>query len=149
MTARLSDSRSAQPGRVILSFDVEAIYHIQAARHVRLTASDCLELAKRLLCQVKWLRTLLGLYDVQATFFWVGELAWRFPYLVRALRRDGHEIACHSWSHRLFTEMSPEEAYQDVEQNKRVLEDILGERYGDSEPRVSVSYKRRTGLSPF
>lgn len=127
MTARLSDSRNAPSGKVMLSFDVEAIYHIQAARHVRLSASDWLELAKRLVCQVTWLRRLLDQYDVQATFFWVGELAWRFPYLVRALRRDGHEIACHSWSHRSFTEMSPEKTYQDIEQNKMVLEDILGE----------------------
>lgn len=140
----LAEDSAVATSSVILSFDIEATYHIYVARGCRLSPSDYVELTKRLAHQVQWLRSILSRYGVRATFFWVGELAKRLPYLVRALKRDGHEIACHGWAHRSLRSMEPEEAYQDIEQNKAVLEDIIGEQvWGFRAP--SFSIVRQTG----
>ena len=44
-------------------------------------------------------RTLLRRHGARATFFLVGRRAFTWPGVVAALRRDGQEIANHTWSH--------------------------------------------------
>src|SRR5512138_1839432 len=60
---------------------------------------------------------LLDLLDrrhVQATFFVLGWIASRVPDLVREVAQRGHEIATHGYSHRLLTEMTPQEFEADL-----------------------------------
>lgn len=42
---------------------------------------------------------ILEQYQVKATFFWVGENLQQFPYIGRAIARQGHAIGNHTWSH--------------------------------------------------
>lgn len=60
---------------------------------------------------VRWLQ------DRKATFFVVGEVARRFPDAIRALHDAGHELACHTDSHRRLDEMTPEALRGDLERN--------------------------------
>lgn len=45
---------------------------------------------------------ILKKYHVHGTFFMVGELAHRYPDVVRSIAEGGHVIGNHSWSHASF-----------------------------------------------
>lgn len=45
---------------------------------------------------------LLQTHQARATFFMVGELAQRFPHIVRQVAQAGHAIGNHSWNHPSF-----------------------------------------------
>lgn len=79
---------------------------------------------------------LLGLfaeYDVRATFFVLGWVAERCPNLVREIGKQGHEIACHGYSHQLIYNQSPVVFREETIRAKACLEqqaqcEILGYR---------------------
>jgi polysaccharide deacetylase family protein (PEP-CTERM system associated) len=56
----------------------------------------------------------------------LGWVAERYPELIRDIATDGHEIACHGYSHRLVYEQSPEEFREETVRSKNLLEDITG-----------------------
>jgi polysaccharide deacetylase family protein (PEP-CTERM system associated) len=75
-----------------------------------------------------------------ATCFFVGYFAKRFPHLVREAIAAGHEIASHSYFHRLVYELSPAEFYEDALRSRILLEDISGSRVrGFRAPAFSVT----------
>jgi peptidoglycan/xylan/chitin deacetylase (PgdA/CDA1 family) len=60
---------------------------------------------------------LLAMLDeeqVRATFFTTGEVARRYPDLMRALVAHGHELACHGDTHRSFADMTGAEADAEI-----------------------------------
>jgi peptidoglycan/xylan/chitin deacetylase (PgdA/CDA1 family) len=61
-----------------------------------------------------------------ATFCWVGRAAEDHPLHVRAAVGAGHEIALHSWEHRPYNRMSPEEQRADMERTMDALARISG-----------------------
>lgn len=52
---------------------------------------------------------LLGELRVRGTFFTTGEMARRFPDIIRRLVAEGHELGCHGDQHRDFTTLDPAE----------------------------------------
>jgi polysaccharide deacetylase family protein (PEP-CTERM system associated) len=79
-----------------LSIDLESYWHAELLRKRidRSTADD------RVLPATLPLLDLLADRGVRATFFVVGEIIETHPALVQRIVRDGHEIGCHSFSHR-------------------------------------------------
>jgi polysaccharide deacetylase family protein (PEP-CTERM system associated) len=76
----------------------------------------------------------------QATFFTVGSVAKQFPRLIRRIADSGHEIACHSFAHRLIYTLSRDQFHDDTLRAKRVLEDAAGIRiYGYRAPSFSIT----------
>jgi polysaccharide deacetylase family protein (PEP-CTERM system associated) len=65
-------------------------------------------------------------YRAQATFFVLGWEAEQRPKLVAEIARQGHEVACHGYRHRLIYSMTPSECRDDILRSKRMLEDITG-----------------------
>ncbi len=61
-----------------------------------------------------------------ATFFIVGELAERYPELIRRIGDAGFEIASHSYSHLRMEAANRRVCEVDVARSKHVLEDISG-----------------------
>ena len=62
-------------------------------------------------------RRLLDLFDrrgIKATFFVLGWVADRQRDLVREIHARGHEVAAHSYWHKLVFEMTPEEFREDL-----------------------------------
>ncbi len=112
--------------RIVLSFDVEEHYRIEAAAglavhpdlqdHYRDRVGDC----------TRWLLDTLAGADVRATFFVVGELAEHDPALVRAIAAAGHEVASHGWDHRRVLAMTPDEFREDVRRSREALEAVTG-----------------------
>lgn len=71
---------------------------------------------------------LLDKHNVKGTFFTLGWVAEKCPGLVKAIYDRGHEVACHSYNHRLIYDMTPEEFREDTRKAKAILEDITGSR---------------------
>lgn len=66
----------------------------------------------------------------RATFFVLGDVAARHPRLVRRIAAAGHEIASHGQHHRHLSEQLWREFRADVEQSRRLLEDVAGVAVG-------------------
>src|SRR5262249_49784451 len=114
-------------GPVILSFDVEEHFRIEAAAGLPMDPALKAHYCERLEPSVRWLLDVLGQRGIRATFFVVGEIGRDHADLIRAIFRDGHEIASHSWDHRRVHHLTPEAFRQDLRQTKKVFEDIIGE----------------------
>lgn len=77
---------------------------------------------------------LLNLYrelGIKSTFFITGELAEKYPDAVRMVIPDGHEVACHGYSHEdadAFDLLGYHEQKKQLEKAKGILEDISGTR---------------------
>lgn len=65
---------------------------------------------------------------VHATMFVLGKFAERFPDVVKDIRAQGHEIACHGYGHIAIFRQTRQEFGEDVYRAKDILEQIVGER---------------------
>jgi len=70
---------------------------------------------------------ILARFDTKATFFVVGWVARRHPGLVKAIHKEGHEVACHSYAHQVISKQTPDTFRKDLRFAKSILEDITGE----------------------
>lgn len=71
---------------------------------------------------------LLAAHGARATFFFLGEVAERFPALARRTLAQGHEIGSHGYAHRPVGALTRREFHADVERSLRVIEDACGHR---------------------
>lgn len=60
-------------------------------------------------------------HNVRATFFVLGAVAEQSPDLIRRIAAEGHEIACHGYSHVPVYLQSYEQFQQDVERSLDIL----------------------------
>jgi polysaccharide deacetylase family protein (PEP-CTERM system associated) len=70
---------------------------------------------------------ILELNDIRATFFVLGWVAEREPYLVREIRARGHEVGSHGHFHELVFKQSPESFRDDVRRSIDAIADVTGE----------------------
>lgn len=110
--------------RNALSFDVEEYFQVEAfASSVR--PHDWPHFPSRVELSTRALLDLLDHHHASATFFVLGWVAERHPDLVRAIHARGHEVACHSYAHRLVYSMSPAAFRADVRRAKSAIEDAV------------------------
>jgi polysaccharide deacetylase family protein (PEP-CTERM system associated) len=108
-----------------LTVDVEDYFHVSAfSSSIHRDTWNAQE--SRVVPNTEKLLAIFGSFDVRATFFVLGWVAERHPDLVKEIERQGHEIACHGWSHRLVYEQTPEEFQDETARAKNILEDITG-----------------------
>jgi len=67
-------------------------------------------------------------HAVKATFFVVGGAAEQYPDLIRRMRKEGHEVGSHSYSHPYFHRLSWSGAIREIGMTRWVLNRILGEK---------------------
>lgn len=60
-------------------------------------------------------------HRVHCTFFVVGELARRYPSLIKEILDAGHELACHSDVHHTLNTMTPDSFRDDLSRNLDAL----------------------------
>lgn len=109
----------------IFSIDVEDWYHIldvDSAPEIEQWDS----LPVRVEANFRRLLDIMSERQVRATCFFVGHIAKRFPHLVREAAERGHEIASHSYEHRLVYTLTPEQFLEDASRSRKLLEDIAG-----------------------
>jgi polysaccharide deacetylase family protein (PEP-CTERM system associated) len=111
--------------RNALTIDVEDYYHVSGFETcVARNAWDSFE--DRAGIGLARILSTLDAASVRGTFFILGWLAHKRPDLVRTIRDAGHEIACHSYWHRLIYTQTPEEFRADIRLARQVIEDITG-----------------------
>jgi polysaccharide deacetylase family protein (PEP-CTERM system associated) len=112
---------------IVLSFDVEEHYRIEAAAGLEFSAEQKAHYAARLEPSTHWILDELARHEVKATFFIVGQIARDNAALVKAIHQAGHEIASHSWAHRRIHHLTPETFREDLRLSKDALEQVTGE----------------------
>jgi polysaccharide deacetylase family protein (PEP-CTERM system associated) len=122
----------------VVSVDVEDYFHAEALSKAA-PRSEWDQFPSRVEANTHRLLELFAEQDVHATFFAVGWVAERFPYLIREIAAEGHELACHSYWHRLVYRLKPEEFREDTYRAKSVIEQIAGQAiYGYRAPTYSI-----------
>ena len=123
--------RPASPGdaasQIVLSFDVEEHYRIEAAANLVVDQATKALYAERVGPATRWLLELLDRGGHKATFFIVGQIARDDPGLVRDIHRGGHEVASHGWDHRRVMAMTPDQFREDLRRSCDALEEVIGE----------------------
>lgn len=124
--------------RNALTFDVEEYFQVEA--FTALVRPDFWpRFPSRVADSTRRLLDLLDRHGVTATFFVLGWVAERQPALLREIHGRGHEVACHSYAHRLIYTMGREAFAADVRRAKDAIEDAVGARIaGYRAPTCSV-----------
>jgi len=110
----------------VLSFDVEEHYRIEAAAKLPCPGSLKQLYAERADASTRTLLRILEEYGCKATFFILGELAIKYPGLVRDIHAAGHEVASHGWNHEPVHRLTPESFRRDLMLSKDTLEQASG-----------------------
>ena len=89
------------------------------------------------------LERILALLDAhcqKATFFMLGSVAENDPALAAMICSAGHEIASHGYSHRLVTDLTPQQFRGELQLTERILMEQTGQRpLGYRAPQWSMS----------
>jgi len=108
-----------------LTVDVEDYFHPNAMDGVSEPAQWD-GLPQRVEANTYHLLDVLSDCNTRATFFVLGWVAERWPQLIVAIARRGHEVACHGFAHRLTYRLGPDRFRADAVRARHVLEDALG-----------------------
>lgn len=106
--------------------DVEDYYHVSAFAE-GIPHSRWHDYESRVVRNTHRLLKLLDTCGVNATFFILGWVADQHPQLVRDIRKEGHEIACHSYWHRLVYDLSPDEFREDLLRSTDAIRQVTGD----------------------
>lgn len=71
---------------------------------------------------------MLDRHGARITFFVLGQIAEEHPGLIRDIRRRGHEIASHGYSHRLISELGRHGFELDVKKSIQAIKAAAGAR---------------------
>ncbi len=122
-----------------LTVDVEDYYQVEAFANV-VRREDWTHWQPRVEQNTHRLLDLFARRNVLGTFFILGWVARQHPRLVQEIAAAGHEIACHSYHHKLISAQTRQEFRQDLRQAKALLEDLTGEEViGYRAPTYSIT----------
>lgn len=79
----------------------------------------------------RYLNDILDLLDergFKATFFCLGSVAQKHPAVVKLISDRKHHIGCHSFSHRFWTDATPEEVEEDTNKALDIIESVTGKK---------------------
>jgi peptidoglycan-N-acetylglucosamine deacetylase len=71
---------------------------------------------------------ILARHEVRATFFVIGRFARERVALIRRVRKAGHLVGNHTWTHPVLLFKSPERVREELSATSKTLEDALGEK---------------------
>jgi len=69
---------------------------------------------------------LLKKYDLPATFFVPGQIAERYPDLIRRIDAEGHEIGHHGYTHERFFDKTVDQQIEIIEKSQKIYTDLIG-----------------------
>jgi polysaccharide deacetylase family protein (PEP-CTERM system associated) len=121
-----------------LTVDVEDYFHVTAfEKHIK--PEDWDKYPLRVMENTARVLDLLEEHYTRATFFVLGWVAERCPWIVKEIQKRNHEIACHSYDHKLIYNMNHRQFRSDIKRSKDLLEDITGQPvWGYRAPSYSI-----------
>lgn len=105
-----------------LTVDVEDYFQVAA---LAVPPSEWTRHELRVERNIDRLLAIFSEHQIRATFFVLGWVAERAPQVVRAIAGQGHEIACHGYSHQLIYHQVRDEFRSETLRAKTFLEDII------------------------
>jgi polysaccharide deacetylase family protein (PEP-CTERM system associated) len=136
--APMATAQGRVPWKNVFSVDVEDYFHAESFTDI-VQRSQWPSYESRVENNTRRLLDLCSEKQVEATFFVLGWVAERFPALVREIAARGHELACHSYWHRLIYKLDPKEFREDTSQAKQAIEQAAGlQVYGYRAPTYSI-----------
>ena len=85
---------------------------------------------------------LLKAHKMKSTFFVLGNIARKYPELLRQIEDEGHEIACHSNMHIPLTQLDEKSFTKDLEKNiSAIIEAGVSKPIGYRAPCFSMTDK--------
>lgn len=111
----------------ILTVDLEEWFVVEALAD-RFSYDDWPALPSTLQRNCMRLLRLFARHDVRATWFVLGWCAERYPALMKRIADQGHEIACHSYSHRMIDSLTPDEFRLDTRRAMNAIMESTGVR---------------------
>lgn len=112
---------AGRPSRLnALSVDVEEYFHVEAFAG-SVTYAEWHSLESRVQRNVFQILEILSKHEVKATFFILGWVAQQFPFMVRRIVENGHEIGCHGNVHLHILKQTPDQFREDVRAARRCL----------------------------
>ncbi|WP_135549934.1 polysaccharide deacetylase family protein [Paenibacillus cymbidii] len=120
--ARRGDAESVPAVDNMLTFDIEEWFHANY---------DGLALPKsaggsNFRANMDALLRLCGETGSKATFFVLGTIGEQYPDVVKAIVREGHDVASHGYGHELAYRQTFEQFYADVKKSVDILEHVTG-----------------------
>lgn len=107
-----------------MTVDVEDYYQVSAfAKNV--STSDWGNMESRVVRNTNRILQIFSDAGIKATFFCLGWVAEREPNLIRAIAEEGHEIACHGYSHQLIYNQEQRVFKEETLRAKKLLEDQI------------------------
>ena len=126
-----------------LSIDVEDYWSIVSRDWLDRDA----EPTEAVVRNTEWFLETLANHNVKATFFVLGEVAQKFPSLVKAIAQDSHEIGVHGYLHKQIFKLTRDQFWQEVDKCKKLLEDTISAPVlGHRAPAFSVIPETRWAL---
>jgi peptidoglycan-N-acetylglucosamine deacetylase len=108
-----------------LTFDIEEWYH---ANYDDVDVNKYTSKSTNLENSVNQLLNICENNGVKSTCFILGNLAKEKPHIVKNIHNQGHEVASHSFAHKLVYTMKPNEFKEDLRISCDILEQITGSK---------------------
>jgi peptidoglycan/xylan/chitin deacetylase (PgdA/CDA1 family) len=104
-----------------LTIDVEDYWSVFSRDwlHIEAEPSDAV------VGNTEWFLQTLTRHNIKATFFILGEVAKKFPHLIREIAKGGHEVGVYGFSHKQIFKLTEEEFRREIVDCKKLLEDII------------------------
>lgn len=130
----------------VLSFDIEEWFHPEIFNgKFPMEQWDTLEV--RVKRNTELILNFLNKKRLKATFFFVGWIGERYPELVTQSVQEGHEIASHSYAHKMITKMTPDEFREDLRKSLQILNALSDQPViGFRAPTFSITEKTMWAL---
>lgn len=143
----LADSDASVTAAHLLTFDVEEYFQVEAAQRAGVRPQDWESFQRRAAASVDLILSILHEHRTSATFFILGWLAQRDPALVRRIAASGGDVASHGMSHAMLDHLTPGEFRRELEDSRRLLEDLAGRPVrGYRAPTFSITHRTAWAL---
>jgi polysaccharide deacetylase family protein (PEP-CTERM system associated) len=107
------------------TIDVEDYYHVSALSSA-ISRDTWSARESRVAASTDRILALLDERQIKGTFFVLGWVADHVPQLIKRIAAQGHEVACHGYSHELIYRQTPGVFAEETRRSKRLLEDLTG-----------------------
>jgi peptidoglycan/xylan/chitin deacetylase (PgdA/CDA1 family) len=84
------------------------------------------------------LLNLLSKHNVKATYFSLGKVIEEFPELIKEVQREGHELACHTYSHPFLYQINQEQFHSEIKKCKELISSFQNGYKGFRAPYFSI-----------
>lgn len=109
-----------------LTVDLEDWYHGLTSTNAR--PESWSSMTSRAEQSVEFLLELFESNQLHATFFVLGDLAQKYPAVIRRIAEAGHELGSHGYSHRPVRSLNPEDFRDELERTADLIQQAGGQQ---------------------